>query len=603
MSDVDAIKSRLDIVQLVGEYLPLKKAGASHKGNCPFHHERSPSFYVSPERQMWHCFGCGEGGDAFDFVMRMEGMEFKEALVHLAQKAGVELTKTSGKREGTGSSEKAKIFEVNALAAKFYHQVLRRMAGPSADIARAYVQRRGIVPATVESWEIGYAPEGWDALHVALTKRGIADDLLDAAGLLSKNERGGKYDRFRNRVMFPIRDVQGRVIGFAGRVLPLPDGTDPKDVGKYVNSPETAVYKKANVLFGLDKARQDIRRQGVAVVVEGNLDCITAHQAGFANVVASSGTAFTAEQLALLKRFCDRLVLSFDNDAAGDQAVRRSIDAAVAAGFAVRVLRLPAGMKDPDDCIRKDPAGWTQAVKTAVPYLQWYLDQARPKLLSADPQERGATAEAFLAELAKVGEPVEQAHWVREVSQLTKTPEALLFEALRGRGAVRVGQQPLPPSMPQRVQPRQSPAKPQAKDRYRAVAELFVGVVMTYPELRAAAEALVAVDSLPADLAALYKPSDTAYARADGDKAATMPEAHASDGALRAACLMAAERECGASTSSDRLAAISTLGRELGKLHRERRQRELMLLMAQAESAGDHTAITAIQRELQTFVR
>jgi DNA primase len=607
MSDVDDIKARLDIVQVIGEYLPLKKSGTSHKAPCPFHHEKTPSFYVSAERQAWHCFGCGEGGDAFDFVMRLEGMDFKEALAHLAQKAGVELkTYSKGGGHGDSGSEKGKILEANALAAKFYHQVLLRMAGPATDIARAYVKKRGLTAETVRGWEVGFAPEGWDNLRQALAKRGFGDDVLDAAGLLSKNERGGKYDRFRGRIMFPIRDSQGRTLGFAGRVLPLPDGTDPKDVGKYVNSPETAVYKKARVLFGLDKAKGEIRKQGVAVVVEGNLDAITCHQAGFANVVASSGTAFTDEQLAILRRFCDRLVLSFDNDAAGDQAVRRSIDLAVAAGFAVRVLRLPPGMKDPDDCVRKDPAAWEQAVKNAVPYLQWYLDQSRAELLAVDSQVRGGAADAFLAEVAKLSGPVEQSHWVRELAMLTKTPESLVFEALRKRGGAD-GQQGMAraqaPSASQSAAPAQMNPVAARKDRFRTLAEVVVGAALAWPELRAAVDAAGIPELLPADLATLYKPGGAAYARADGDMAATMPEAPASASAVRAACLVAAEREFGSALSSDRLAAISTLATDLKKLHRERRQRELMLLMAKAESAGDQESIVAIQRELQLLVR
>ncbi len=604
MGDVDEIKSKLDIVVVIGEYLPLKKAGSSHKAPCPFHHEKSPSFYVSAERQAWHCFGCGEGGDLFDFVMRMEGMDFKEALTHLAQKAGVELKATGKPNQSDGSSsQKARLLEVNALAAKFYHQVLLRALGEGADLARAYVQKRGLTNETVSGWEIGYAPDSWDSLKVALNKRGFDDAILDAAGLLSKNDRGGKYDRFRNRVMFPIRDVQGRVIGFAGRVLPLADGTDPKDVGKYVNSPETPIYKKANVLFGLDKAKQDIRRQGMSVIVEGNLDCITAQQAGFLNVVASSGTAFTDEQLTLLKRFSDRLTLSFDNDAAGDQAVRRSIDAAVAKGFTVRVLRLPpdAG-KDPDECIRKKPAAWDQAVKTAVPYLQWYLDQARPQLLAADPQTKGLAAENFLIEVAKLAEPVEQAHWVRELARLTKTPESLVFEALKKKSGANISHSnPNQPSVPtpHTPLPHSTHASRQKPDRLRILSELFVGLALAWPELAAKCYAELSADVLPEDLAALYKPVSLSYAPADRALTATMPEAQASANAVRAACLMAAEREFGASLSNDRLAAISTLASDIKKLHQERRRRELMLLMATAESAGDQATITAIQKELQ----
>lgn len=421
------IKRRLDLVQVISEYVPTKKAGTSFRAVCPFHNEKSPSLFVSPEKQMWHCFGCGEGGDVFAFVMKIEGMEFKDALRHLAKKAGVELTEETRKTSG----ERAKLIEANTLAMKFWHQVL--MKTDVAAGAREYLSKRALAEETITSFGIGFAPDTWDSLKNALNKKGIDDATLLKAGLASPREKGvGCFDRFRGRIMFPIRDVHGDVVGFTGRVMPGADGKDPKDVGKYMNTPQTPLYNKSAVLFCLDRARTEIKRKGFAVVVEGNMDAITSHQAGVTNVVASSGTAFTDEQLGLLQRYANKLVLSFDMDAAGELAARRSIDLALQHGFVLRVLRLPpeAG-KDPDDCIRKNPALWTRAIDESVPYMQWYIDKVRTKMQGADPQKKAELSKELLGEIAKIPEPVEQAEWVKVVAAMFGTPEVMLYERLQ----------------------------------------------------------------------------------------------------------------------------------------------------------------------------
>lgn len=298
------VKSRLDIVDIVSEYFPLKPGGSgAFKANCPFHQERTPSFYVSRPRQSWHCFGCDQGGDLISFVMKIEGMEFREALEHLAQKAGVQLPKFDGEK----ASQRKRIYEVNEMAMKFFRSTLEH--APEAEAARAYVKKRGLDDLTTDLFGIGYAPGSWDALTKALASKGVTEQEMLLAGLVAKSERGsGVYDRFRGRVMFPIADVHGNVVGFTGRILEGEECRVKSEVSrtpgvKYVNTPETSAYRKSAVLYGLDKAKGEIRRADLAVIVEGNMDVVGSHQFGVTNVVAASGTALTSEQLALLKRF------------------------------------------------------------------------------------------------------------------------------------------------------------------------------------------------------------------------------------------------------------------------------------------------------------
>jgi DNA primase len=301
------IKSRLDVADIIGEYLQLKPAGSgSFKACCPFHQEKTPSFYVNRPRQSWHCFGCDQGGDLISFVQRMEGLDFPDTLSLLAQRAGITLPEFNV----AASSERKRLYEVNDLASRFFRSQL--LSSPKAEAARAYVVKRGLDDLTADVWRIGYAPDAWSDLTDALKARGVTDAELIATGLVQKRDSGGVYDRFRDRLMFSIYDVHGHIVGFTGRILP--SATPDQAAAKYVNTPETILYKKSSVLYGLDKAKGEIRRQNMAVIVEGNMDVVSSHQFGITNVVASSGTALTTEQLALLKRFTTNLAIAFDAD-------------------------------------------------------------------------------------------------------------------------------------------------------------------------------------------------------------------------------------------------------------------------------------------------
>jgi DNA primase len=414
MTAVDEVKARLDIVEVVGTYVRLQKAGRSFKGLCPFHTEKTPSFVVNPDRQSWHCFGsCGTGGDVISFIARKENMDFVSALRLLADRAGVELRSDGPRREQVKSLQDA-----NEAAALFFHNQLK-----TAPAAIRYVEERGLDAAAVSDFLLGYAPSGWDALRTHLTSRGFSEQLLVEAGLLVESDRGG-YDRFRNRLMFPIRDDRGRVVGFGGRVLPgEPAGFDGP---KYMNTPQSPIFDKGSLLYALDRARDAMRQTGTAVIVEGYMDVIAAHQHGFRNVVASMGTSLTERQAALLQRQASRVVLAMDSDEAGSAANLRGVQVVASAAsrgsdrtrrqpLDIRVLALPTG-KDPDELIRADPAAWPLAVESAKPVLEHLYESLRKEHDIRDARERQLVIDEMLPVIAELPNPVEQAAWVSKVA-------------------------------------------------------------------------------------------------------------------------------------------------------------------------------------------
>ena len=438
MNEIEEIKNRLNIVDVVADYLQLKKAGVNFKARCPFHQEKTPSFYVSPPRQIWHCFGCGLGGDVFEFVKQIEGVDFPQALERLAQKAGVELRRGEFSGKGEVLDRKKVLFELNELAASFYHKVLTDSR--SAQEARDYLRSRGFASATISKWRIGYAPEQWDALYQFLKKKGYKDADITSAGLTVRKTGEGQsfgnsfFDRFRDRIMFPIVDSGGRTVGFSGRIL------HPKEnVGKYINTPDTPIYNKSQVLFGFYQARTEIRRRNEAVVVEGNVDVIKSHQAGVLNVVASSGTALTAAQLRSLSRLCENLIFAFDADTAGAEATKRAVLLALEADFNVKIASLPAGVKDPDELIEKGGDLWQQAVAKAENYLDFYFREIFDKINLSDAIAKKRAVVDFLGVLTKVSDPVVSSHYVRKVAEKIGVKEQAVIELLE-----RFKQQPRP---------------------------------------------------------------------------------------------------------------------------------------------------------------
>lgn len=424
MSDIEEIKQRLDIIDVVREYIQMKQAGANWKALCPFHNEKTPSFMVSGEKQIWHCFGCDEGGDVFSFVQKIEGIDFPEALRILADKAGVKLKKINSKLK----NEKTRLLDICAAAANFFHRVLLETA-PGKEVAGKYLRERKVNSEAIENFKLGYAPDSWDLLSRALAKKGFQEKAIFLAGLTVKKNKGvGYYDRFRGRLIFPIADVYGNIIGFTGRIL----SEKQEGTGKYVNTPATAIYDKSKIIYGLHLAKEAVKEEDLAVLVEGNMDVVASHQAGIKNVAAISGTALTIEQIRLFKRYTKNIALAFDADPAGEGACERSIDLALQEEMNVRIIEIPAG-KDPDDCIKKEPRGprlWQEAIYNSKSIMEYYFDKTFTKYNGENLEDKRAAGDILLSNIAKLKNKIEQAHWLQRLSERLKVPESVLWESL-----------------------------------------------------------------------------------------------------------------------------------------------------------------------------
>lgn len=477
MSDeIQQIKDKIDVADLIGEYIQLKPAGANKKGLCPFHNEKTPSFMVSSERQNWHCFGCGKGGDIFSFIQEMEGMEFVEALRYLANRAGIEL---SNRRSEVDNNQKNRIKQINKEAARFFYNFLIKMS--TAKDALKYLEERGIKLETIDEWQIGFIPEQWDLLTQYLLKKGFAVDDLVASGLTIRKEGAesggvrGFYDRFRGRIMFPIRDVHGEVVGFTGRILVEKENSG----GKYVNTPQTIVYDKSRVIFGLEKAKQEIKTKDLAVIVEGQMDAIACHQAGMKNVVASSGTALTEEQIKLLQRYSKNINMAFDVDDAGQNAAKRGIDLAIEAGMRVRVIRIPEGKgKDPDECLKKNPDIWFEAVNNAQDVMDWYFSKVFSKKDITNYQEKQQAVDEILLKIARIPYAVEKDHWLRKLSEIVRVDVVVLRDDLK-RVAIKKNVNKL-----NSAEKKLESEKIIKKDPLSLLLERLLALILKYPFLR-----------------------------------------------------------------------------------------------------------------------
>jgi DNA primase len=426
---IDQIKDRLDIIEVVREYVPaLKKAGANWKSPCPFHQEKTPSFMVSHNKGIWHCFGCGKGGDVFGFIKEIEGVEFGDSLRLLAKRAGVKLEKQDPKKE----TERARLLEILRVSSNWYYQAL--LKSKSGEYARSYIQERALTDQTRDSWQLGFAPDSWEGLLTYLRTRGYKNEEIIKAGLASQNNRGGLYDRFRNRLMFPITDVHGTIVGFTGRKLSEDDPT-----GKYINTPETALYHKSEVLYGLSKAKQAIRKEGFVIVVEGNMDCISSHQAGIENVVAVSGTAMTVGHVGalipgthgrrLLQRYTKDIYLAFDPDTAGQDALFKGLEFAWQEGVNIKVIPLREG-KDPDDIIRENPEQWKQQITEAQDFMEWLFVKTTHEHDASTAIGKKNIAQTLLTWIKRIPDPIEQTHYLQQLAATVRVEENLLRAVL-----------------------------------------------------------------------------------------------------------------------------------------------------------------------------
>ena len=430
-SPIEEIKNRLDIVEVISSYIKLQKAGANYRAPCPFHSEKKPSFFVSPARQIWHCFGCGKGGSIFNFVMEIEGVEFGDALRILAKKAGVELTRQDPKLK----TQKQRFYEICDLAARFFEKQLEET--DSGKKAKKYLLGRGIKQESFEKWRVGYAPNIWQGLSDFLVGKGYSREEAVKAGLAVKKEGGlnfenqdsnfQAYDRFRGRIMFPVFDLSSQVIGFGGRVF----GEESKEeIAKYLNTPNTLLYDKSRVLYGLDKARVEIRKKGACILVEGYTDVIMSSQAGVGNVVATSGTALTPFQLTLLKRYSENLVTAFDMDVAGNSATKRGIDLAQVQGFNIRVVVMPQG-KDPADVAAGSPKKWEELVKKTKSILDFYFETTFQKCDSKTPEGKKEISKILLPSIKKIPNRIEQGYWIDKLSRSLEVKAEYIEEELQ----------------------------------------------------------------------------------------------------------------------------------------------------------------------------
>lgn len=444
MSDVEEVKSRTNIIDLIGAHVTLKKAGRHFKGLCPFHNEKTPSFIVSPERQIWKCFGCGKGGSAIDFVMEYEHVDFVEALETLAEKAGVKLERRMA--DTPESKLKEKIYGANHLASEYYHFLLTKH--PIGEKARGYLKTRGVTDKTIKTFMLGYSPNSWDGLLKYLKKKGYDEQVLDAAGLIIPSQRGG-YDRFRGRIMFTLKDHRGNIVGFSGRLL------DPEaKEAKYINTSETPVYSKSNVLFGLDVTKAAIQKSGEAILMEGEFDVISSFQAGIANAVAIKGSALTEGHVHLLRRFAERLIFALDSDVAGDAAARRGIEIADRAGLDMRVVELPSG-KDPDEAARENPARFKKALKDAVPIYDYFIASVIKRFDPGEAYGKKKISEELLPILSRIENPIVQGHYVKKLAGTLGVSEDAITDGIQKtvRDA-RVGRKVPPDTVPDAKTPR-----------------------------------------------------------------------------------------------------------------------------------------------------
>jgi DNA primase len=568
---LDEIRASADIVDLVGRFVNLKKAGANFKGLCPFHAEKTPSFMVNPTKGIFHCFGCGAGGDAFGFLMRQDRLSFPEAVRALAKMTGVDLPEERGPRP---DSAREALYRVMDLASRFYGEALGKAGG---ERAREYLSRRGIDPEVARRFGLGYAPEGWDALLGFMRTEGVTADVLESAGLVVHRDSGGHYDRFRGRLIFAIRDVQGRAVAFGGRAF-------GDEQPKYLNSPETPLYTKGNLLYALDLARGAMREKNRALLVEGYVDCLMAHQHGFTETVAALGTAFTPAQLGMLRRYCEEVVTFFDADQAGQKAAERAAEllepsgtglawginraGALDAGapFRLKAALLPAG-HDPDTFLRAEGApAFAACIQAARSLLGYALDRALsdPEGATGPRARVNAFARAALM-LAKVADADEAAALSREAAaRLGVDPAQLWIEAQKLQSVLR---RPVAPAAP--------PATPAPTARERGL----VALLLESAAARAALLGLVEDEDLRhEDLRAIVA---ALRPRPDAPAEALLGDLAGERARNLLAALLVDERRV-----DDSRVVIEQFAAHLEREHRLRRQHQITRSITEAQTAA-----------------
>jgi DNA primase len=574
MQDVkEEVRARLNIEDVVGEYVQLKRAGRNFKGLSPFTGEKTPSFYVSPDKNIWHDFSSNKGGDVFSFVMEVEGVDFRGALELLARKAGIELAQYDTKGAQELAKRKRRMLEAHDLAANYYQQSLIKNQH-----ALEYVfKKRGLSKEIVQTFRIGYAPASGDALVQFLTKKGFSKSELSQAGLL--NRYGG--DMFRGRMTVPLMDGSGQVIGFTARIL-----QDEPNAPKYLNTPETPLYNKGRHVFGLSQAKEAVRTNDYAVIVEGNLDVVSSHQAGVRQVVATAGTAMTENHLKALVRLSPNVKLAFDGDAAGLAATERAIPIAQTVGVDLTIISLPKGVKDPDELIQQDPVLWQKAIDDAQPVVDWVLTQySQREDLTAAIGKRNFTT-AALRVVRALQDPVVQEHYLQQIARYTDSSLDVLREKLAGTDAP---EEKALKKVAAQVEARQDPA---------GYVDNLLAVALIDPAVRDLLKD-VSPESLPTD-----------------ERRAVLKELQTSDEALVTVpadlqdyetyvkiLLLKADARYGEWSDEDRYFETARLVRQLTTEHKQTQKDHLTAQLRAAEENGDDEVAGSVRQQLNELIK
>ena len=469
MSVITEVKQRLDIVELVSDYVTLQKTGRNFKGLCPFHSEKHPSFFVFPEQQSWHCFGaCGTGGDIFSFIMKKEGIDFGQALRLLAQRGGITLSPLEAPDKAE-DEKKERLFQINEAATEYYHHLLS--STKAGEATRSYLARRKVMPETIKEFRLGFSPDAWETIKSYLLGKGYKEKELVEAGLIIETEEGGSYDRFRNRLMFPICDIQGRVTGFGARAL---DDSLPK----YINSPQTPIFDKSSILYGIDKAKSAIRKNNLVIIVEGYMDVLTAHQHGWRNAVASMGTSLTEKQVEGIKRLTNNITLALDADLAGEEATLRGKAILAHSSAEANVILLPSG-KDPDEVIRENTALWQKLVEQAMPILDFAFQSVISKVDINKAKDKSLAVQKLLPSIYEIKDPQQRFHYVEKLARELKIKTLDVEAALQKVKTARERPQLSKPTEQSRLA-RQFVSSPSE--------EYCLALLLQYPELRPLAQ-------------------------------------------------------------------------------------------------------------------
>lgn len=563
MNEVEEVKSRLDIVDVIGGYVPLKQTGHSFKGLSPFKSEKTPSFIVSPDKNIWHDFSSGKGGDVISFVMEMEGLSFPEALEMLAKRAGVKLKPRS--RSADNSSNKNKLFDANEKAMAYYHLALSK----NNQAKEYFLKTRSLSLGILKKFKLGYSPDSWEGLTNYLGAKGFSPKDLIEAGLAAKSPRGsGAYDLFRGRVMFPVFDMQNRVVGFSARVL----GTEK--VAKYINTPQTPIYNKSFAIYGLSQAKEAIRSNDKVVVVEGNMDVLALHNAGFENVVACSGTALTELQVRQLSRLSKNITLCFDADEAGINATLRAIELASNSDAKIEVVSLK-GAKDPDELLKKGKDAWSQALKSAKYAPDFVIDYGKHKFDTKTAPGKKQFTRFIMPMLLNMSDDIELQHYVKKVAQIVDSDEESIKKLLQAKD-----NKPMPDqSASSEVEPESAPRKLTLQEKQeQELLELCLAYPITLPAIK---------DLKLSQTSELHRNIFKSLKKYDGkDFAGLIKQLPKEANYVKILSLRGEQQYADASAHDIRLEAFTQVAR-IQETNRQNLKRSLTKQIAEAEEAGD----------------